>query len=154
MTHFSLFKKPLQITLSFWLREILLFYNNYRVSSTVTISSYSLESQNACHDGVVKRICMPRSRVASAVLRYQTTEFPQQDARAGPQARGTSSSLGLLHTAFNHFLPLGFILHPIWASLSLRRNILSVYLSCHHWYLCSSFSHFVLKISHHLLLVS
>lgn len=96
MTHFSLFKKPLQITLSFWLREILLFYNNYRVSSTVTISSYSLESQNICHDGVVKRICIPRSRVASAVLRHQTTEAPHQDASADPQARDCCTLLSTI----------------------------------------------------------
>ena len=81
MTHFSLSKKPLQITLSFWLREILLFYNNYRVSSTVDNFQLQPRVLDIRHDGVVKRICIPRSRVASAVLRHQTTEAPRQEVR-------------------------------------------------------------------------
>ena len=51
-----------------------------------------------------------------------------QRAGPGPQTRGASSSLGLPHIASDHFLSLGFMFHPIWAPLSLRRSIYFIHL--------------------------
>lgn len=83
------------------------------------IFSCGPESRTFATMGSGREFTVLGSCVDSWDARPQRLHIRRSACRPSPQTWGTSS-LGLPHIASDHFLPLGFMFHPIWASLSLR----------------------------------